>query len=168
MSGDFPNTREAKALNYLQSFMKKIAAQDNRATAFPYFYVVRTKRWLPTEEGCSFGDDSETKTVYTYIHDCHSEWESKEEYIQSLIEDGVSAKEAAMKAEEELTEHHMASIWEESNVFFTEEGYNEHLRQNKHNLREPHSYVKHAWRNPEIKELFEALSEITGVKYGKS
>jgi hypothetical protein len=48
-------------------------------------------------------------------------------------------------------------------VFLTEEGYNEHMKLNSHNYRHWKSYqfyVLHAFRNPEMAGLIEAIKEI--------
>ncbi len=45
----------------------------------------------------------------------------------------------------------------DENVFFTFKDYEEHIRLNSHNYQKVHSYVKHAFRNPEMKSLLEAI-----------
>jgi len=151
-------TVDKKHLDFLVDLMTKIGNQDNRGTAFPYFYIMRQPRWRVIPEGYGYG---ETKHIF-YDSECCREHETKEDYIKECIEEGIPAKEAYMKAEE-LQEGWLEQYYEEDNMFLTEEGYNKHLKLNRHNLKDPHNYIKCAWRNPEITDLFKALIAITGV-----
>jgi hypothetical protein len=119
---------------------------------------MRQPRWRVVPENYGYG---ETKHLF-YDHECEKEHATKEEYIQECIDEGIPEDEAKEKAEG-LTECWMEKYHDEDNMFLTEEGYNEHLRLNRHNLIDPHNYIKCAWRNPEIADLFRALIAITGV-----
>lgn len=152
-------TINRETYQFLKDLMTRIAEQDNLSTANPYFYVIRQPRWRVVPEGYGSG---EVKHVF-FSPEEQREYTSKEEYIQSCIEDGISAKEAHMKAEEDLREGWLEQYFDEDNVFLTKDGYEKHLRLNRHNLHEPEYYIKHAWRNPEMDGLFKALCEITEV-----
>jgi hypothetical protein len=144
---------------FLWDLANRMIAQDNRATAFPYFYVIRQPRWRPTPEGYGYG---ETKHIF-FDSEGQREYSTKEDYIKDLIEEGISAKEAHMKAEDELQELYVEQYFDEDNIFLTEEGYERHLKLNRHNLKEPHSYVKHCFRNPEMEGLLKAIFEVAGL-----
>lgn len=47
-----------------------------------------------------------------------------------------------------------------NNVFLTEKACEEHIRLNKHNLKNPVSYVDHAYRNREMDRLINILKNI--------
>lgn len=55
--------------------------------------------------------------------------------------------------------------WVDKGIFFTEEAANNHIKQNYYHYNNPRTYVKHAFRNPEMKRLFKAIGNITGVEY---
>jgi hypothetical protein len=49
------------------------------------------------------------------------------------------------------------------NFFLTEDGYDQYVRLNGHNLEKPyHPYVSYAGNNPEIAKLYEAIHEVAG------
>ena len=153
-----------EAIAHLKEFIKKIDTQDTRCTAKPYFYVIRTEKWRVAHGEYHSG---KTKQVWvdTTGEDDYREWKSPKEYGADLIRNcGYSAKEARAAIEHGLQEFTMEAYYDDDNVFFTEEGYNEHVRLNGHNLglrdRDYYSYVKHAFRNPELEGLFRALRTV--------
>ncbi len=180
-----------ESFEFLTKLANTIAKQDNRCTAAPYFYVVKTPEWKICADGYGYGD---TKTVKLCREDDTQEWEldDKEKYIRQYIDDRARLSmpdelltddsDEALKEEwadynEEQSKYRAraAGKWEdleevqlhlvddlEDNVFFTFEGYQEHVRQNKHNMGRGegfHSYVKHAYRNPEMESLWKAIQE---------
>jgi len=187
-----------QGLEFLSQLVDKIKAQDNRCTAKPYFYVVRTKRWRLCKEGYGSGD---TRTGWVDHSGDPDVYYSKEEFVKSYLERhdyelsppepldqfeladpqcvGTYNLECAKYAEEveklkndaedafeELEEFEEEEYYTEDNVFFTQEAYEEHVRLNGHNLGKRgvdyHSYVKHAFRNPEMEKLFTAIAAVTG------
>jgi hypothetical protein len=175
---------QEEALKFLSDFMERYNSQDNRATATPYYYVIKCKRWRVCAEGYSNGetrrvriseDGEETGTFRGYVRE---RMNSYKEDLRELTIDGMfgapkerlRAMMAKRKEElekikgnwEELEEIELEAYWEDYNVFFTEEGYRQHIAQNKHNLPEHHSYIYHAFRNPEIAGLLEAIGVVSG------
>lgn len=49
----------------------------------------------------------------------------------------------------------------ETNIFFSEKACTEHMKANAHHYVGERSFVKHAWRNPEIENLFKAISSLS-------
>lgn len=130
----------------IKEFLTKIAKQDNRATAAPYFYVIRTEveRQAPVEN-CE----------YTKLYWDGDEYDSKEDIVESL--EGCS-EEYIETALYEATEYGISKEWVEKGMFLTEDDAKEHLRRNHyHYSSNAHTYVKHAWRAPELESFFKAL-----------
>lgn len=49
--------------------------------------------------------------------------------------------------------------------FLTHEGYEDHLRLNKHNYRKGYrKWIHHAFRNPEMTQVYEWLAELAALK----
>ena len=146
---------------FLQELANEMNTQDNRGTGSPYFYTIRFEKWHPVPEG--FGD----KTVYVDWMDDPKEYESPEAAREEFIEYyGMSEQEAEDRVSR-LQKFEMAPHYYNKNVFLTKRGYDEHLRLNKHNLDNEcvnganyYSYVDHAWRNPELAQLFEVIKRL--------
>jgi hypothetical protein len=142
---------------FLQDLMERINIQDNRVTASPFYYVVATKKEIAVPEGCG------ECTKYYYEGGCFSEEELKE----FCEENELAFEEEKSRA----TPYDVSTVTEYHNFFFTEEGYKKHMELNSHNYRhykgEPYSYVMHAFRNPELKQLLDTLGEITGKGHKK-
>jgi hypothetical protein len=152
-----------QAMQFLSELIDRINEQDNRCTAKPYFYVIKTKRYRLTERGYAHGDSYECK----YDHDMGAEYKREEEdkYIENCIEAGYcDTREEAKERWDNLEIHEMEEYDTEDNVFLTEHGYNQHVELNGHNLGRQgqyYSYVKHAFRNPEMYNLLKAVAAIT-------
>jgi hypothetical protein len=130
----------------ISELRNNLKTQDNRSTAKPIFFLLQEKR--------------------TYV--CHEEYDSGYEediWVERLSGDYCRFKSQAdviSWLKENYPEHtgqvqgihwdtfKMGCYWNTVNVFFTEEGYKQHLLLNEHNLGEHRLYVIHAFRNPEI------------------
>ena len=146
-----------KAHVFLHELATRIRDQDNRGTAKPYFLVLRQEKWRPCHDHYSSGDTRRRRLDYKRGDPCAHN--SKAEYTQWLKDHDYDLSEDEIEREwdemEVVTEE---QYFEEDNVFFTDAAYERHLELNGHNVREPrHSYLKHAFRNPEMAGLFEAL-----------
>jgi len=129
-------------------FLDEMSKQDNRCTAWPFFYVIRTSKLVPTEEGC--GDESHT--VY-YSTEDDSEL-TPEEYDE-LPED----------EKENYHEHAMQQVWEERGMFLTEKDAELHLKNNHyHYSSDAHTYLKHIWRAPYTERFIKALFDYFEVR----
>src|SRR5690606_37299025 len=130
-----------------------IETQDNRATGMPYYYVVKGHRQYAAPEG--MGD----RTVYVDWQDDPSSYYSREEFVKSMKELGYSDEEIERRWEK-ISTYGEYDVPVEENVFLTEKGFRQHMELNGHNYRhfkEPvYSYVKHAFRNPEMASLIKA------------
>lgn len=152
-------------------FLEKIANQDNRITAAPYFYVIRTSVEVPAYEGC--GD-----RVYWYSpEDPEIRFESIEEYIEHAKEyecysdmdeeDKEKFNNRMETIEWDLTKVEVSDSWQERGMFLTETDAKRHLEANRHHYSDDaHTYVKHAWRAPELEEFFCAMYRYFDVDKG--
>ena len=141
---------------FLAKLSFTIQNQDNRATANPLYFTIRKFVDVGVPDGCGDG------VAVFDNHDC-------ENYTEEQAME--HAKELEMDFEEYIDKrcHRYETRTEEKyeEFFFTEDGYNEHVRLNGHNIartcKEFDSYVMHAYRNPEISALLEAVKEIGGA-----
>jgi len=152
-----------EAAAFLSDLMRRMNQQDNRGTATPYFYVVQTERWQPVHDECHSG---ETRTCRVDFEGDQTIFHSKEEFLQWAkgYYEGTKTEAEIDAHWENLQEVVEGKYTEEENVFFTQDAYDEHIRLNGHNLRRnPHySYIKHAFRNPELSEMFRAIGVLVG------
>lgn len=142
------------------NFLKQMASQDNRCTANPYFYVINTKVTKPAPS-----DNCDEIRYYDPENPDYS-YKTIEEFEESLAEEGYDTKDikaAILRVEE----YGIRYEWEERGLFLTEDDAEAHLKINSyHYSKDAHTYVKHAWRSPKLKEFFEALFEEYGVDTG--
>lgn len=158
-----------QAKSFLKDLIHRMNTQDNRMTATPYFYVVRRKKWRLTQNGYGYG---ETRNIRVDSEWDYETFQSKEEFLEwakeRYPEEIVDEHERRWDALPEFTEE---VFFQDENVFFTEEAYQEHVRLNGHNLErgcsEYYSYVKHAFRNPELSKMFEAIGVLAEEEWKK-
>lgn len=153
--------------DFLVKTAKEIKEQDNRATRSPYFFQVQEDEEVGVPDGCGtevWVMDGEfflrtDEDIKAAIFD-YNGWDIENEETNTLYDD--------------IDEYDIESILEVmgcrkvnvdirhtySNCFLTFKAYEEHLRQNKHNLNNPKSYLNHAYRNPEMDMLFKFFEEV--------
>lgn len=142
--------------NSLVELSKKMNKQDNRSTAYPIVFRIKTDIDVVVPEG--YGDRE------SYIID--SEEYSKEEAKESFFEDFEEQDEYTdfeNYLEKELSAHLIESVTEHKykGTFFTEDACENHIKSNKHHYRNPESYVDHAWRNPEMELVQNFLKQLS-------
>jgi len=141
-----PTTNE----KIIKTFLTKMAKQNNRATAAPYFYVIRTEVEVEAPiDNCDF-------TKVYWDASTYESWQELEDYLDenkytSKEKDGVFR---------EAREYGVRKEWVQKGMFLTEEDAEEHLRLNHyHYSKNAHTYVDHAWRAPDMTRFFKALFE---------
>ncbi len=162
---------EIDAKVFLQNMIIEINTQDNRSTATPFFYVIRSRVWVS-----AYNEGEGDRVVFVNNND--PEDQIKEESLQAAInayrEEMLEYEEDFEKTDSEIedilsseySEHWENKAWEERNCFFTEKEAELHLKANYyHYSRDAHTYVKHFWRAPDVKKFFEAVGDLCGVKY---
>nr|WP_321523316.1 hypothetical protein [uncultured Macellibacteroides sp.] len=150
---------------FLENLSKEIKSQDNRATASPYFFQVQEDKEIGVPEGC--GEE-------VWISDGGTILRTEDEVKEAVFEwkDWTIGNESDEKNYKQLDSFDIDSIMQEnyrqvnidvtqeySNCFLTYKAYEEHIRVNGHNLRNPKSFLFHAYRNTEMEMLFKFLQE---------
>lgn len=138
---------------FLSQLAHTINTQDRRGTADPYFFTVRKFVDVAVPEDCG------EKTMYFDNSDVESytedEAEKRAEELEMTFEKYVEERCQKYDAKEEERFE---------NFFFTEDGYNQHVKMNGHNIARTcnryDSYVDHAFRNPELEKVIAAIKEI--------
>lgn len=138
----------------IKAFLQTMTTQDRRGTADPFFYVIRTEveHMSPIENAdiIRFIDPDNCECVYG----------SREECRKELMEDVCNDKDWVDNVVERLEEYGVSKYWEERSMFLTEADAEKHLKLNHyHYSKNAHTYVKHAWRAPELKNFFGNLFE---------
>lgn len=137
-----------KSERIIKDFLTEMATQDNRATAFPYFYVIRDKAKVPAYDGC--GEDTE----YRWNDETYDSMEELEAY---WTENDFTAAEIE-EARNDVEEYEYKYEWIQKHMFLTEKDAEDHLRRNHyHYSKDAHTYVDHAWRAPYLEDFLKAL-----------
>lgn len=142
----------------IKEFLKEMATQDPRATAFPYYYVIRDFKRVVVPEGCG-GDE-----YYRFSSDDY-DFISVDEYEKLTQEE---KEDIGIENEDELEITYMK--YEEYTipncVFLTEKDAEEHLKRNHYHYTETaHTYVECAWRCNDFEEFLKALFRHFGVEH---
>ncbi|MDD2772729.1 MAG: hypothetical protein PHP45_03425 [Elusimicrobiales bacterium] len=133
----------------IKAFLQQMSTQDNRGTGFPIFYVIRTSTWKPTDEERTGG---ESKIIW---------WDSGNEMEYSEAKYAKLPDARKSKCERVCVE----KTWREEGLFLTETDAKGHLTQNHyHYSDDAHTFVKHAFRAPELERFLTALFQYFDVK----
>lgn len=138
------------SIERIKQFLTEMATQDNRCTATPFYYVIRTEvEDIAPVENCS----------YSRFYWQDSSYDSKEELEKQLRDDDCS-EDFIKNALREATEYGVRKRWEERGMFLTESDAKDHLRRNHyHYSHNAHDYVHHAWRAPALEQFVRDLFE---------
>ena len=176
-------TPKDKALEWLRTFMDRVNHQDNRGTATPYYYQIRKPvRQYGIADGFETG--WEWKTLYD--HDTLDEDEIRDRLWELLSEkdEDLLAAMAADEIEHEdvkdftpddfelladaigIEKVNYRDVHEKEGFFLTEKAVAQHIEENQHNLpKGTDTYLDHAYRNPELKNLLTAVGILVGIAY---
>lgn len=158
----------------LMELSKEILTQDNRSTAMPYLFQIRTREEIPVYPG----QDGITFFVNDEGDELRDSEEIKEEVLQIWEAEGENAS-FKFKGYDKLNGWDIKYIiekagWREivvkeqevyQNAFFTAKACDEHIRLNKHHYRKPDCYLSHAGRNPEMDLIQKFLCELSGGEW---
>ena len=164
-----------EAKKFVQGFMKEINEQNNRCTATPYFYVIRTAEWV-----ASYHEGEGDRVIVT--HDCETvaTAECKDDVLVDVRkhckeyyddEDIDFEKMDDWDFESFLEDKEYSFFWEvqtwrEECCFFTDTEAKAHLKANHYHYSEDaHTYVKHFWRAPGVKKFFESVAIMCDIEY---
>lgn len=172
-------TEKLNDLEIVKKFITQMNEQDNRCTASPYYFSIRTTVWKASYHE----DEYERLTAYSYEDGdsiCHGE--TLEELCSALIENEyISKSDISDEDGEELSDYEIKSMLEDKHitlfaevkdceykgVFFTESDAKNHLKANYyHYSDDADTYVDHCWRAPELEQFFKSVGVICGVEFG--
>lgn len=137
--------------NKIKEFLTNMATQDNRCTAFPIYYVIKSKIKRP----CAEYEEADFTRVYYGGEEYDSIDDLKEYYSGGDDDDKEFLRKDILR---EAVEVKYKYGWEEKQMFLTETDAENHLRSNKHHYSDDaYTYVKHAWRASELTEFFNNL-----------
>jgi len=142
-----------KNKDIIKDFLKKMAKQNNRGTAAPYFYVIRT------EIEAQADPDNCDEVKYYDPDNCEHTYDTKEECRKELEEEGSGyTLEEVNRIVNRLERYGIRKEWKHKGMFLTEDDAKMHLKLNHyHYSSNAHIYVDHAWRAPELEGFFKAL-----------
>lgn len=157
-----------KKLKYLSN---EIKTQDNRGTAFPYFYQVMEKK----EDSC-WEENSEKFIWYGHGIEVENVFDEMVAFLKENGEDCLNGWEDAIAQWnlDEIDEYDLGDMFEYlgfykvpiktvykfSNAFLTEKSILQHIESNKHQYENPTSYLQYGYRNPDLETIFEFLKII--------
>lgn len=144
-----------EAAAFLAKLAETMVTQDNRCSAAPYYFVVRCVKELAAPVGQT--------GVVRYFDRQQCESYTEEELREQCKENGEDFDDYVFGSCEK---YDLQEVEEFENVFFTFDGYKEHMALYGHNYRHfksVDSYVKHARMNPEMASLVGAIKEIGGA-----
>lgn len=135
---------------------ERIDKNDNRSTAKPYLLLLQVREKYVAH------DDYSHNTETVHIHHLYgdvTESESKYEMVKDLFRNGYSKGEIENSIETLEVGFH----WRTENIFLTDKGYQDHMELNSHNIERlggHRTYGTHAFRNPEINKMFQAINKV--------
>ena len=145
-----------KAISVLTKFINQIDTQDNRGTATPIMYLLQKQQSI-------WGKDLNQCDVVKYALPAYDyyDYDSAEAIIESMKENGWEQSEIDAK-KSQIVSYEGQHYWHTEQAFLTKSALETHRKINGHNLRGPHQdYVIHAFRDPELMELYDAIRVIT-------
>lgn len=137
----------------IKQFVNDYIGQSNRATRWPYSYVIQELQHKPAFNGCG------QEVIYCCHEHEYYNYKSEEELKESLIEDGYEKYN--------IESYEVDKYWEDKQWFFTEKAANEHLDRNGHNYKETRLYVKYFLRNREAEMILRNMFKMAGEDYDK-
>jgi len=157
-------------LDFVRNLAHELATQSNRATGKPYYYTIRKKKRVV---GMDASYSSETVMVDTCSGDYQEFPDEEAAIVAEMKEQEISREEAEKYVDKTYEEFGVYEYEEDQNVFLTYKGLLEHIRLNGHNIGrridpdkpwveddQIHSYVHHAFRNPEMRRLIEIIEKL--------
>lgn len=164
--------------NSLIELSKEMLSQDNRATAMPHMFQIRTDEEIPAHDGCGESIWIENNGEI----ELRSDEDEKDYIIQfeaELFNDEMIVQKTAKV--EAMSEYEISSWLEKhdfrqievsishkyANTFFTAKACDDHIKRNHYHYNNPVSYLNHALRNPEMELISKFLCQLTCGKIHK-
>jgi len=153
-----------KHYNFLKKLSETLLSQDNRATQHPIYLVFEVTDVVIDDDYSPSvgGHDIETRYIYTDPENTDSgtiELDDVDDYIKDQKENYDEIIDI-----DSLTKLRVAEIPNFVNAHLTDEGAKLYIKQNKHNLNKPYTYVNSFYRCHDMIDLREFLLEFKDVK----
>lgn len=161
---------ESEEKKYIVEFLNRMNTQDNRCTATPFYYVIRSADYIPhihqSDADRYAAHDRYAGGECYYTADSLAELFVKipREYLHIPDDFKISDLEemddydiqACIERKHEV--YYQKKTWKESGVFLTETDAMAHLKANSHHYSDDaHTYVHHIWRAPELENFIRCL-----------
>jgi hypothetical protein len=160
---------------YVQEFIQKMNTQNNRCTATPFYYVIMDVGY----EASYHEGEGDRVSIVVDTESYHGETikEAVEELVNCEVIDGLPKEidiedpSDVQSYMEDKVQYFNGIFWEkekdvERGVFFTETDAENHLRANKHHYSSrAKTYVKHAWRAPELEQFFKSVARLVDMEF---
>lgn len=179
--------------DFLVQTGREILTQDHRCTAKPIVFLVYTKHEEMRPEGYAekekiIDEEGNEQSIEDIIECILDDLKEVKEKNILFVDDGES--ESMLKEVKHLgdlleiididdyikffRDHWTYVHFDEEHryggegaFFLTQKACETHIAGNKHNYREPIAYVEHAFRNPEIKQLCNFLTDLAKASLEK-
>lgn len=138
----------------IRELIEEINRQDNRATAFPYYFAVQELEWMPDPEGYNWGEEQREIVV---IDDCCYCKKTYRETVNEELDGLLPISDEAFDELWEKDKQTQTGVWITKGVFLTEIAANRFIEANAHNYGKMRTYVKHFYRNSQMELVFKAL-----------
>lgn len=157
----------------LIALSNELNTQDHRATAMPYFFQIQEEVEIPTSEGCGEEvwvcdgqiclrtEEDKKAAVFEY-----KGWDLESKSDNKKFEK-LSWIDIENILEENYQKHSVTTIHKYHNAFLTEKACKEHIRLNRYHYSNPHDFLQHAFRNPELEMVLKFITGLTGGKLHK-
>lgn len=133
---------------YIKAIGRNLRTQDNRATANPQFIVQQKIRF--------YGVGLDYTDLFKWIDS-----DNPEDVASDIEEHGLNFLDSEGLDTGSWRKVGYIEHWEFVTACFTEQGCEDYLRVNGHNLKEPRIYVESAYRNCEFNEVRELLKGLS-------
>lgn len=145
---------KSEAIEVLKQFVNRLDTQENRVTAAPVQFLLQVERTIWGESLFHIDLVRFGLPNYDYF-----DYETENDLLNALKENGWSVEDIE-KEKKNIVRYEGTNYWETQQCFLTEHGVERHISMNKHNLGKHRDYVIHAFRNPELQELYDAIREV--------
>jgi len=163
---------DAEDQAFLLDLANTVTYQENRGTSHPFYFCVRKQKRL-------VGMDASISTDTVFVESDsgdYQEYPTREEAEKRIREEMEGCSEERIQsALDSIEEYGVHTYDEDENFFLTYRGFKQHMRLNAHNypgkqdgekFKESdvcYSYVKHAFRNPEILNLMSIILKFADI-----
>lgn len=144
----------------LKQIANDIGTQDNRGTASPMLILLQVrKEYVGHPDYTHQGEEEIVEQVSGDYRRFKTEDELLKWWNEGLDEDDLVKEVDDLVEGKDYDKFTMGYYWETENVFFTDKGYEEHMKINGHNYRkgQVRTYGIHAFRNEEMKQVLETI-----------